>query len=114
MSAPVAVLDFDDPPVIDRANAFLLDRAAVYFKRELPPDHWQAFTGTLHWRVPTPRFRESPRNRARVAKLAPIALGIEAGRKTFRKRSPFPPARRLPMCSSLAGSTTRLPCGSAG
>lgn len=77
--APIAVLDFDDAAVIDRANAFLLDRATVYFKRELPPDHWQAFTGTFHWRVPTSRFRDSPPNRERTAKLAPIALGIEIG-----------------------------------
>lgn len=76
VAAPIAVLDFDDPAVIDRANAFLLDRAAVWFKRELPPDHWQAFTGTLHWRVPTARFRRVARNRRRLEKLAPLSLGV--------------------------------------
>ena len=94
VSAPVAVLDFDDPTVIDRANTFLIDKATVYFKRELPPDHWQVFNGTLHWRVPTPRFREAPRNRERVAKLAPIALGIEAGAQDQRAASGLPSEKK--------------------
>jgi hypothetical protein len=76
VAAPVAVLDLDDPPTIAACNRFLLDKAAVYFKRELPIDHWQAFAGTLHWRVPTPRFRAMPRNRRRIAKLRPISLGM--------------------------------------
>ncbi len=76
IAAPVAVLDMEDPAIIDRSNAFLMDKATVYFKRELPADHWLAFTGTMHWRVPTPRFRTNPRNRARIAKLRPITLGI--------------------------------------
>jgi hypothetical protein len=84
VTAPVAVLDLDDPPTIASCNRFLLDRAAIYFKRELPIDHWLAFAGTLHWRVPTPRFRAILRNRARIAKLRPISLGI-----------PFAAARKL-------------------
>lgn len=79
IAAPLAVLDFDDPAVIDRANAFLLDRAAVYFKRELPPDHWNLFNGTLHWRVPTPRFRTKRLHRERIAKMLPISLGAPFG-----------------------------------
>ncbi|MFL9825633.1 glycosyltransferase [Rhodoplanes sp. SY1] len=76
VAAPLAVLDFDDPAVIDRGNAFLLDRAVAYFKRELPADHWQAFTGTLHWRVPTPRFRRVAKNRRRMETLVPLSLGV--------------------------------------
>src|SRR5688500_15904687 len=33
VAAPIAVIDLDDPAVVDRANAFLLDKAALYFKR---------------------------------------------------------------------------------
>ena len=84
VAAPVVVLDLDDPAVIDRSNLFLLDKATVYFKRELPADHWQVFNGTLHWRVPTPRFRSEPRHRERIEKLRPISLGI-----------PFPVAKRI-------------------
>ena len=92
VAAPVAVLDLDDPAVIDRSNIFLLDRAAVYFKRELPADHWQVFNGTLHWRVPTPRFRLDETNRARIAKLRPVPLGV-----------PFPVMER-PLPSPLPAS----------
>jgi hypothetical protein len=76
VAAPLAVLDTDDPAVIDRSNIFLWDKATVYFKRELPADHWRVFNGTLHWRVPTPRFRSNPRHRERIEKLRPISLGI--------------------------------------
>jgi glycosyltransferase involved in cell wall biosynthesis len=84
VAAPVAVLDLDDPAVIDRSNIFLLDKATVYFKRELPADHWQVFNGTLHWRVPTPRFRMDERQRVRIGKLRPVSLGI-----------PFPVAKGI-------------------
>jgi Glycosyl transferases group 1 len=91
VAAPVAILDLDDPATIGRCNRFLLDKAVVYFKRELPIDYWLAFAGTLHRRVPTPRFRAAPRNRARIAKLRPISLGMpfEVARKLAA--SPPPP-----------------------
>jgi hypothetical protein len=78
-AAPLAVIDLDDATTIGRANTFLLDRCSLYLKRELPADHWQAFAGTLHWRVPTPRFRARAKNRERVAKLRPISLGVPFG-----------------------------------
>lgn len=76
---PVAVWDWDDPPFIPRHNVFFLDRATLYFKRELPPDHWRVFTNTLHPRLPTTRFRSKARNVARIAKLRPISLGLPLG-----------------------------------
>ena len=75
-AAPVAVMDLEDPFVIDRSNGFLLDKATLYFKRELPSDHWLAFNGTFHWRVPTPRFRSHALQRARISKLRPFPLGV--------------------------------------
>lgn len=94
VAAPIAVLDLDDPAVIDQANAFLLDKATAYFKRELPPDHWQAFTGTLHWRVPTPRFRSLPRQRRRLSKLRPISLGVPLGILGHAAASPLPASEK--------------------
>jgi hypothetical protein len=94
VAAPVAVLDLDDPAVIDRSNAFLLDRATAWFKRELPLDHWQVFTGTLHWRVPTPRFRSDPRQRARIAKLRPMTLGVPFPVLERPLPSPLPAAEK--------------------
>jgi hypothetical protein len=78
-AAPLAVLDFEDTIGIERSHLFLLDKAALYFKRELPMDHWQVFTRTGHRRVPTPRFRSDARNRERIAKLRPISLGLPLG-----------------------------------
>jgi hypothetical protein len=78
-AAPLVVLDLDDSIGIERSNLFLLDRAVLYFKRELPMDHWRVFARTAHWRVPTPRFRAVARNRARIAKLRPISLGLPLG-----------------------------------
>jgi hypothetical protein len=75
-ASPLAVLDFEDSIGIERGNLFLLDKATLYFKRELPMDHWQVFARTGHRRVPTPRFRDVERNRERIAKLRPISLGL--------------------------------------
>ena len=84
VAAPIVVLDLEDATTISRSNLFLLDKATLYFKRELPADYWQVFAGTAHWRVPTPRFRAQKRNRERIAKLRPISLGV-----------PFTVARRV-------------------
>jgi len=76
VAAPVVILDLEDAATIASSNLFLLDKAVLYFKRELPLDHWHVFAGTAHWRVPTPRFRSEHRNRGRIAKLRPISLGL--------------------------------------
>jgi hypothetical protein len=56
ISAPIAILDQTDIPLINRNNFFLVDRCRVYFKRELPPDRWRLFLKTGHANLPTPRF----------------------------------------------------------
>ncbi len=76
LAAPIAIVDHEDLPVINRNNFFLLDRCRIYFKRELPPDRWRLFLKTGHANLPTPRFREGARYQARVAKLRPISLGL--------------------------------------
>jgi len=74
--APMAVLDHEDLPVINRNNLFLLDRCRLFFKRELPTDRWRVFLKTAHAHLPTARFRRVPRNRARIARLRPLSLGL--------------------------------------
>jgi hypothetical protein len=76
---PIAVLDREDLPVINRSHLFLLDRASAYFKRELPSDRWKVFVKTGHHGVPTPRYRMVERHRRRVDKLLPISLGLKLG-----------------------------------
>jgi hypothetical protein len=90
VAAPLAVLDLNDSVGIARCNLFLLDKACLYFKRELPTDHWQVFTRTLHRSVPTPRFRAKKQNRERIAKLRPISLGLPLAVAQRVERSPPP------------------------
>jgi hypothetical protein len=85
----IAVMDMDDLPVINRSNFFLLDQCHVYFKRELPADHWRLFLKTGHPNLPTPRFRRDETFRKRVAKVEPISLGL-----------PQDMYRRLPVAAS--------------
>jgi hypothetical protein len=74
--APIVVVDHEDLPLINRDNFFLLDRCQLWFKRELPVDHWRVFLKTAHANLPTPRFRLGSRNLARIAKLRPISIGL--------------------------------------
>jgi len=74
MSTPLIVLDMHDIPTIHPSNFFLLDRAKIYFKRELPVDHWQCFYGVAHANLPTLRIRRNTRWHRRIAKLQPISL----------------------------------------
>ncbi len=74
--ARLIVLDHEDLPVINRDNLFLLERCDLWFKRELPADHWRVFTKTAHPQLPTPRFRENPRHMRWVEKLRPLSIGL--------------------------------------
>ena len=76
VSAPIAILDYEDIPIINRSNFFLLDRCRSYFKRELPVDRWRVFLKTGHANLPTPRFRRLQRYQRRLAKLEPLSLGL--------------------------------------
>jgi hypothetical protein len=88
VAAPIAVWDWEDSPFIFSHNQFLLDRATLFFKRELPVDHWRVFMRTVHERLPTPRFRMLDKQRKRVAKLRPISLGLPSGRETLATARP--------------------------
>jgi hypothetical protein len=74
--APIVVIDHEDLPVINRDNLFLLDRCALWFKRELQVDHWRVFLKTAHPNLPTPRFRLDARHRSWNEKLRPISIGL--------------------------------------
>ena len=76
LAAPLAILDQEDVPHVARHNFHLMDSCRLYFKRELPIDHWRVFQRTGHRDVPTPRFRASARQRRRLEKLRPISLGL--------------------------------------
>ena len=94
VSAPIAVWDLEEAPFICKHNLFLLDRATLYFKRELPPDHWRTFMGTVHHKVPTPRFRMLEKQRSRIGKLRPISFGLPFGRDKLPGAHPVPDGQK--------------------
>jgi hypothetical protein len=73
-SVPLVMLDLHDGFTIDASNFSVIDRAAIYFKRELPVDKWQSLYATGHPALPTTRIRRNARWKDRIEKLAPISL----------------------------------------
>lgn len=77
--APLAVVDFSDQFTFAKPDLFLLRRATAVFKRELPVDAWQSLHGIASARLPSRKARGRTQNRALVAKLEPIPLGLRLG-----------------------------------
>jgi hypothetical protein len=76
IGVPLVVLDMNDTFVIGAHNFFLLDKASIVFKRELPADRWHVLFGSGHPNLPTQRIRGDEKWQQRLAKLRPIALPI--------------------------------------
>ena len=72
--APFVALDMNDAFIMGRHNFFLLDKADLVFKRELPVDRWHILCHSVHPMLPTRRIRRQPRWQQRLAKIQPIAL----------------------------------------
>jgi hypothetical protein len=106
-SARLIVLDHEDLPVINRDNLFLLDRCDLWFKRELPADHWRVFTKTAHPHLPTPRFRLNARHLAWMEKLRPLSIGLPLGVEDLLPL-PASPEKRVDVFFSgrVTGSST--------
>lgn len=75
-TARLAVIDWEDSPLIERHDLFLLRRATRYFKRELPADRWRLFTKTVQRRLPSSRFRRHPERAAWIDRIRPVSLGL--------------------------------------
>ena len=73
---PLVIVDLADSAVIRRHNLPLLDRACVYFKRELPADRSKAFAGAVARDLPSRQQLAPPRFAAWCSKLAPISLAV--------------------------------------
>jgi glycosyltransferase involved in cell wall biosynthesis len=104
--APIVVVDHEDLPLINRDNLFLLDRCRLWFKRELPVDHWRVFLKTAHANLPTPRFRLGPRNLGRIAKLRPISIGLSFESEGLLPALPVEKTADLFFRATVAGSST--------
>lgn len=108
----VIVVDSDDMRTIPRCNAFLLDRCTWYFKRELPIDRWQVFQRTVHPEMPSTRFRNKPRNRQRIEKLRPWAIGLMSDTPTLPPME-FPEKTIGLFVATATNSSTVRPAGLA-
>ena len=109
--APLVVIDHEDLPVINRDNLFLLDACDLFFKRELPVDYWRVFLKTAHANLPTPRFREDPRQRARIAKLRPISLGLPLTSEGLPPQDPVDKRADVFFAGRVEGSSSVRPRG---
>src|SRR5260370_37252751 len=63
---------------LGRHNCFLLDKADLGLKRELPVERWHLLRPSVHPMLPTRRIRRQPRWQRRLAKIHPIALPVPA------------------------------------
>jgi hypothetical protein len=75
-SMPFIVLDMNDTFGIGAHNFFLLDKATIAFKRELPADRWHVLFGSGHANLPTQRIRGNRKWLDRLAKLRPLGLPV--------------------------------------
>jgi Glycosyl transferases group 1 len=104
--APIAIIDLEDLPYINRNNFFLLDRCKLFFKRELPADYWRLFTKTGHANLPTRRFRTLDKYQKRLDKIRPISIGIPLGRQQFLPYPLQPKTVDVFFAGQVQGSST--------
>jgi len=109
--APLVVVDHEDLPLINRDNLFLLDRCALWFKRELPVDRWRVFLKTAHANLPTPRFRAEARRAAWTQKLRPLSLGLPIGFEGLPPAPAPPKTADVFFAGRVAGSSWIRPRG---
>jgi hypothetical protein len=76
LPVPLVVVDLNDHFGIRRPSLFLLDKADVVFKRELPADRWQVLAGSAHPALPTLRIRSNRRWQEQLEKIRPISLPV--------------------------------------
>lgn len=110
---PIAVIDHEDLPLINRSHFFLLARCRAYFKRELPPDRWRLLMKTAHANLPTPRFRLRSRFASHLDKVRPISLGIPTGRDALLFGTPADKSADVFFAGRVEGSSTVRAAGFA-
>jgi cytochrome c5 len=88
--ALLVVLDWDDEAFVFPRDMFLLEQCAIFFKRELPQNSWNAFKYLQPPHQETMDFAQDPRFVPLVEKLRPVPLGI-ATEKIERVQRCLPP-----------------------
>lgn len=92
LRVPLVAMDMVDNFTIGRHCFFLLDKAQLYFKRELPVDNWQVLHGSAHPNLPTLRIRRNRRWQTRLERLRPIGIGtgeitLDLGGRDFPEKT---------------------------
>jgi hypothetical protein len=109
---PVAILDLGDLPIIRPHNFALLDRARIYFKRELPADRSKVFAGSADRGSTTPQ-PASPRLAGWCAKLSPISLAVSPARAADIASATTPSPEKI-VDVFFAGRVASSPSRAAG
>ena len=86
---PIVVIDTGDYMSVPRHTLWVMGRAVLTYKRELPSDRWRVLAGTLHRRQPARRMRRRAGLEAVLRRIRPMSLGALV--------APSPP---LPMAPS--------------
>ncbi len=110
---PVVMLDLEDAPIVYANNLPLLDRALLYFKRELPADRARAFLQTKAPVLPDSRTRVAEPLATRIAKLRPISSGLSDAVLAAAPEDPIRKASDVFFAGKIAGSSTLRQCGAA-
>src|SRR5215831_6269525 len=72
---PIAAVDLGDSFGVGRHTFALFEVSRLFFKRELPADHWRVFHRSGHRDFPGARWRRKAAPRRWVRKLRPISYG---------------------------------------
>jgi hypothetical protein len=72
-NVPIAAIDLSDSCLVGRHNFFLLNACKLFFKRELPSDHWLVFCKSGYPNFPGRRWRS--KNSKLIEKFKPISYG---------------------------------------
>ena len=74
---PIVAIDLGDSFGVGRHNFALSTVSRLFFKRELPADHWRVFYRTGHRDLPGARWRDKAASRRLMQKLRPISYGAQ-------------------------------------
>lgn len=73
---PIVVIDRRDEPTITDDNLSLLQRCTLFFKRELPQNHWNALLHATARDTDIHHLEKQPHYRDAVARLRPLPLPV--------------------------------------
>jgi hypothetical protein len=108
-AAPLAVLDFEDTPLLFAHHRALLRASRLYFKRELPADRWRLATGLAPTGIPSERARRVPAALAALDRLRPLPLGLPSTDRLALVPAPLPKTADVFFAGAIHGRSTQRP-----